>query len=135
MSNDPLNPYAPTPTQIGTEHAIPMDPATRKQFNAIIKDANQFWIAILLCMLCSGIGSLLIGVWYLARLLQWNSMNKAYPLLMVENPPPGSMAAKFQSAKVKLIVGLIVGVVMLFLVLAYIVLMFFVGFTSQGNGP
>lgn len=124
MSNDPSNPYAPTPTpsHIGTEYAVPMDPATVKKFNAIIKDANQFWIAILLCLLCSGIGSVVIGAWYLARLLQWNAMNKAYPLLMVENPLPGSMAAKFQAAKVKLIVGLVFGVVMLFLVLLYILM-------------
>jgi hypothetical protein len=121
MSNDPLNPYAPTPTALGTEQAVPMDEATRAKFNAIIKDANQFWIAILLCLLCSGIGSVIIGIWYLVRLLQWNSMGKAFPLLMIESPPPGSMAAKFQAAKVKLIVGLVVGIVMLFLVFIYIV--------------
>jgi hypothetical protein len=131
MSTDPTNPYAPTPTPIGTEYAVPMDAATLKQFDAIVKDANQFWIAILLCLLCSGIGSVLIGVWYLSRLVQWNSMSKAYPLLMVENPPPGSMAARFQAAKAKLIIGLVVGIVLLFLILAYLALLYFVGLATQ----
>ena len=127
MSDGPTNPYAPTLTPSGAVMPIPMDNDSRARLNAVIKDANQFWIAILLCIVCSGIASFIIGIWYLVRLLQWNGLAKKHPLLMDENAPPGSLAAKFQGAKVKLIVGLIVGVVMLFLMLVYIALLVILG--------
>jgi hypothetical protein len=120
MSSDQTNPYAPISTPIGTDLPVPMDNNTRAKLDAIIKDANQFWIAILLCIICSGVGSLIIGIWYLVRLLQWNAMAKAHPLLLVENPPPGSIAANFQGSKAKLIVGMVFGALMIFLVFAYI---------------
>ncbi len=124
MSEGPSNPYAPTSSTFGTELPVPMDNATRAKLDAIIKDANQFWIAILLCIFCSGIGSLIIGIWYCVRLVQWNAMARTHPLLMAANSPPTSIAGTFQRAKVKLILGLVFGAVMLALLFAYIGLLF-----------
>ena len=124
MSDGPTNPYAPISTPFATDMPVPMDNPTRAKLDAIIKDANQFWIAILLCIFCSGFGSLIIGIWYWVRLVQWNAMARTHPLLMAENSPPDSLAGKFQRAKVKLIVGLAIGAVMLLLLFAYIALLF-----------
>ncbi len=131
MSDNPTNPYAPIPIPLRTETPIQIDDPTHTKIKAIIKDADQFWLAILLCLLCSGIGSIVIGVWYLVRLLQWNSMSQAQPLLMVANPTPGSIAAKFQGAKIKLIAGFAFGILMLLLVFAYIAIVIFSGIAMQ----
>ncbi|MDP1562198.1 MAG: hypothetical protein Q8M16_12535 [Pirellulaceae bacterium] len=68
-----------------------MDPADRKKLDVVIKDAGQFWIAIVLCILCSAIGSIIIPFWYLARLIQWNGLAKKYPALTVNGAPEGSI--------------------------------------------
>ncbi len=101
-----------------------LDPVARAKAEAIIKDASQFWLAILVTLLCSSLGGLIIGPWYLVRLLQWNSLKKSEAELAQINPPPGSLAAQFQSAKVKLIVGLCFGAMMLLLGIMVFLLMF-----------
>lgn len=118
MSNDQTNPYAPTVSPTVAD-ASGVDPVLLTKVNAIIKDAGQFWIAMVLCLLCSAIGSLLIGLWYAARLMQWNAIAKSQPLLLDPNAAPGSVAAKFQGAKIKLIIGMVFGIVILFAFLAY----------------
>lgn len=133
MSDNSTNPYAPSPVGFDPVSPLPVDAATLSKIKAIIKDADQFWLAILLCVLCSGIGSLIIGIWYLVRLLQWNSMSKQQPLLMVANPERSSIAAKFQGAKTKLIIGLVFGMLMLFLVFVYIVLVVVGSFAMQSQ--
>ncbi len=129
MSKDSGNPYAPTAFPIETPA---VDAALLAKVNAINKDAGQFWLAMLLCLLCSALGSLIIGVWYGVRLLQWNAIAKSQPLLMVPNAAPGSVAAKFQGAKIKLIIGMVFGIVILFAVFAYVgFLVLFVSIPSQ----
>ena len=111
--NEP-NPYkAPaSPAIVGSDPSdIILDPKDLKKAQAVVKDAGQFWLAILLCILCSIIGALLIPIWYTVRLVQWNSLANAYPALVVANAPKASFAAKFKSSRWKLIVGLVVGVV------------------------
>ncbi len=123
MTNDP-NPYA-APTQVaagGSEEYQSIPAGDLKKIQAIIKDANQFWLAILLCFLCSAIGMVLIGPWYLVRLLQWSSMANAYPHLRNGQAPPGSLAQRFQSAQWKLIVGLAVGLLIGMVVVAFLIL-------------
>lgn len=80
-----------------------------QKIEAIIKDAGQFWIAILMCIFCTGLGSVIIGPWYLVRLLQWNSLAQREPLLLDRTAPRGSVAQRFQAAKGKLIAGMVVG--------------------------
>lgn len=57
MSDQSNNPYAPPVNQPKMES---VDGATMNKLRAIIKDANQFWIAMLLCFLCSALA--VIGV-------------------------------------------------------------------------
>ncbi len=119
MSNDKTNPYAPTVSTTVAD-ASGVDPVLLTKVNAIIKDAGQFWIAMVLCLLCSAFGSLIIGIWYAVRLMQWNAIAKSQPLLMDPNAAPGSVAAKFQGAKTKLIIGMVFGIVILFAFFAYL---------------
>lgn len=117
------NPYAisamgPPEEQTGPLNITGPD---MSKIEAVIKDAGQFWLAIILCLVCNGIGSLLIGPWYIARLTQWNNLKKKYPALM--NPaPPKTLQSKFQSAQWKLIVGISFGGVMLLFVILYLIL-------------
>jgi hypothetical protein len=122
VSNSPNNPYAPTALPTDNDSSQ-IDPVLLAKINAIIKDAGQFWIAILLCILCSALGSVIIGIWYAVRLMQWNAIANSQPLIMAPNPAPGSIAAKFQGAKVKLIVGVVFGVCIFALMIAYVVFM------------
>jgi len=118
MSSDQPNPYAPPETDPMAQ-AVPMqgpvDQAVVKKIEAIVKDADQFWMAILLCFLCTGLGMIIIGPWYFVRLLQWNSMARAQPLLLDPNVPYGSLAKRFQSARTKLIIGMSFGAVIMLL--------------------
>ena len=123
VSDQSENPYAAP-----TAESVPLDPFSGlqipqydiKKLNAVIKDANQFWLAILLCFLCSALGFVLIGPWYLVRLIQWQSLSKTYPILLQADPIVGSVPQKYQSARWKLILGLIFGSVMALLLLSLI---------------
>ena len=119
MPTDQNNPYEPTAFPAGAE-APAVDTVLLAKVNAIIKDAGQFWIAMLLCILCSALGSLIIGIWYAVRLMQWNAIAKSQPLLMEPNVAPGSLAAKFQGAKIKLIIGMVFGMVILLALITYL---------------
>lgn len=124
MSNDPTNPYASTsmPTE---SNSIPagVDPALLAKIKAIVKDAGQFWLAMILCLCCSALGSVIIGIWYAVRLMQWNAIANSQSWLMVPNATPGSLQAKFQGARTKLIIGMVFGFVILFLLFAYVCLL------------
>ncbi|TWU51851.1 hypothetical protein [Rubripirellula reticaptiva] len=120
MSNqdpfDQANPYAPSS---GPSMALPtegnLNASELKKAEAIIKDARQFWLGILLCFLCSGFGMVIIGPWYLTRLLQWNKMSKQHPFLMNPEALPLSLPKRFQSSKWKLMAGLGFGLLMFLL--------------------
>ena len=132
MSTDPTNPYAPGTGAGITSISGEFDPDVEKKIEAIIKDAGQFWVAIVLCFLCSGIGILVIGPWYLVRLVQWNSLNNQYPSLKDPHAPPGSLARRFQSSHWKLIAGIVAGVL---LFLAFVLFFFFATFTAVSTAP
>jgi hypothetical protein len=120
VSDQSENPYAAP-----TAESVPLDPFSglqipqndRKKLNAVIKDANQFWLAILLCFVCSALGLVLIMPWYLVRLMQWRSLGRAYPILLQADPIVGSVPQKYQSARWKLMAGLIFGLFMVLLLL------------------
>ncbi|KLU04964.1 putative signal peptide protein [Rhodopirellula islandica] len=86
-----------------------LPPDVVKKVEAIIKDARQFWLAIVLCFFCSGIGLVIIFPWYLFRLFQWRSLAQQHPFLTEPNAPTGSLPKRFQSAKLKLILGIVFG--------------------------
>jgi hypothetical protein len=105
MAMNPPNPYS-SPMMNPSLHAPTIaDPAVIAKAETIIKDAGQFWLAIILCILCSALGALIIGPWYLVRLSQWNALAKSHPMLMAQNVPHGSLAQRFQAAKLKLMIG------------------------------
>ena len=113
--NNEQNPYAaPTTADLGPATGGPLSiPADDlRKVEAVIKDAGQFWLAILMCFVCSIIGMVLIGPWYLVRLMQWSRLSKTYPQLMDPNVSRGSLPQKFQSSQWKLLVGLIVGLLL-----------------------
>jgi hypothetical protein len=101
---------------------VNLDPATLRKAEAIIKDAGQFWLAILMCIFCTGLGTMIIGPWYFVRLMQWNSIARLQPVMLNPSAPRGSLEQRFQSARVKLVIGMSFGVVVLLLVIAYVAL-------------
>ena len=98
-----------------------MDPSDRKKLDAVVKDANQFWIAILFCFLCSALGLVIIGPWYLVRLLQWNRLGNTYPELRQSTPTAGTIVQQYQSARWKLMTGLIFGATVVFLIVTAVI--------------
>ena len=123
MTGEPTNPYAAPATisQASPEEGV-FEPGIRKKAEAIIKDANQFGLAILLCFFCSGIGFVLIVPWYVGRLIQWHLLARTEPQLLQRNAPKGGLAQRFQSARMKIIIGLvvasaIVGGIILFIIM------------------
>ena len=119
------NPYA-TPqsadTHLERSPQIVVAPEDHKKLETVIKDAGQFWIAIILCLFCSAIGAFIVPIWYLVRLMQWNSLAKRYPSLVADSVPPNSIQAKFKSSQWKLIVGIVVGAVVFAFVALYLLL-------------
>ena len=112
MAPNPTNPYAPDADRWDVSALHDLDPLVEERVEAVIKDADQFWIAILLCLLCFGFGFLLIGPWYIVRSLQWTSLAKNYPSLRDSSAVPGSLAKRFQKSRWKLLAGMIGGAVL-----------------------
>jgi len=110
------NPYA-APTSPTLDQPDPssiiLEPKDMKRAEAVVKDAGQFWLAILVCVLCSILGALLIPFWYTFRLWQWNSLARKYPELVADGTPKNSFQAKFKSSRWKLIVAIVVGALIL----------------------
>jgi uncharacterized integral membrane protein len=110
------NPYA-APVAVS---AMPVthasyDPAGLRRIQAVTKDAGQVWLAILMGFVCTALTWVLICPWFAYRLHSWNRLSREYPQLLAPGAAPGSIEAKFQRARVELITGLVVGVVMLLL--------------------
>jgi hypothetical protein len=49
VTADQPNPYAAPQPDLGSASQVNLDPATLRKAEAIIKDAGQFWLAILMC--------------------------------------------------------------------------------------
>lgn len=124
MTSDQPNPYAAPETDSTAASQGNFDPTSLKMIEAIIKDAGQFWLAIIMCIVCTGLGALIIGPWYLIRLIQWNSIARAQPMLLAPNVLRGSLEQRFQSAKIKLIIGISFGAVILLLLILLLVTSF-----------
>ena len=131
MSQNPYASPAETSGPVGPNLPAEIVP----KVEAIIKDAGQFWLAILLCFLCTGIGMLIVGPWYLVRLFQWSSIGKRYPQLMAMDVPPGSLEQRFQSSQWKLIVGLVFGVLIALLMVGLLLPALFIAREAAPQGP
>ncbi len=117
FSVDPSNPYLSrtvdpnavpaTPQQIGIANYEVV------KIEAILSDAKQVGVAILICLLCSLIGSLLIGPWYYKRFKEWERYSRRYPVLLDPNAPYGSLSQRFRDARSKLQTGYIFGFIIL----------------------
>ena len=131
MTNEP-NPYAaPLAETVHAQVKIGKIPERDlAKIGAIIKDAGQFWLAIILCILCSLLGAAIIPIWYGIRLVQWSNMSKKYPGLLTPNSPPKSLPSQFQSAQWKLWVGLGVGFVLAILIFGTLAFSFLVSATE-----
>jgi hypothetical protein len=79
---------------------------------AIVEDAGQFWLVILICLVCPSIASIFTAPWYFVRLWQWHSLARNYPWLL-QPDAPGSLPDRFQRAKWKLLAGMCVGIITL----------------------
>ena len=127
MSNEFQNPYSPPSAAVEpvktTGGNIPFEPGDEKKVEAVVKDASQWWLAIILCILCSAIGAIIVPIWYTIRLIQWYKYSSKYPQLMDPNAPAGMLSARFQSSNWKLIVGLVIGCVILLLVLLNVLML------------
>jgi hypothetical protein len=112
------NPYA-APAEAAAEPAggTSYDPASLRKIEAVIKDAGQVWLAVLMGFLCTAFTWVLIGPWFLYRLHCWNRLSRQHPELLAADAVPGGLEAKFQKARGKLITGLVIGAVMLLLIL------------------
>ncbi|MEM7477826.1 MAG: hypothetical protein AAF483_22805 [Planctomycetota bacterium] len=108
------NPYQPTEfIQEPTPGGGHMPSANERALvTAIVKDANQYAIAMLLSIFCSLLGCLIIGPWYFIRLRQWTQLSRSQPFLIDPNVEHGSLADQFQKARQKLITGIAFGCVM-----------------------
>ncbi|MCA9105792.1 MAG: hypothetical protein KDA83_10225 [Planctomycetales bacterium] len=103
---DSLTPYEAKEV-VEAEDSI--DDATRKTIEAIIKDANQLVVVLVMCLCLTMLGTLVVMPWYSFRLWQWYSLAGRHPSLMVYRPPLGSFADQFQRAKANLWSGLFIG--------------------------
>ena len=105
MNDD--NPYSPPTTAWSTtrddQSEIELNDLTK--IRNLLSEANRFWIVILLCAFLGPILTVLMPIWYGARLSQFGKLAKQYPSLLNQDARPGSLEKKFQSAKWKLIAG------------------------------
>ncbi len=104
------NPYAAPQVEseadIGDDgKPIAMGIDVEKKVKAIIRDAKQFWIAIICCFLCTPIACAVVIPWYFNRLKDWSKMAEADPKLVQKDSPYGATAKQFRSAKTKLKIG------------------------------
>lgn len=130
--DSPTNPYQQPTSTTGTPAQaagadLNLSVSDVKKIEAIIKDAQMVALAVLLCLLCSGCGFIIIGPWYLARLIQWNGWATKCPGLIDPGAEYGSLQQRFQSAKSRLIIGLGIGAAMFVLVGMAILMAGFVG--------
>lgn len=124
------NPYAapsasPKSDVLDEDYRIRLEARDHQKAEAIIKDAGQFWLAIIICIACSILGAIIIPIWYTVRLIQWNGLAKKYPALLASDVPAKSMQARFKSSQWKLITGVVAGLIIMFcFVASYIVFLF-----------
>ena len=115
-----MNPYA-APSAPASVPSAAYAPAIVARAEAVIKDANQVWLAVLMGFLCTAFTWVLICPWFAYRLHCWSTLSRDCPSLLAPDVLPGSLEAKFQSARGKLVIGLVIGAVMLLMIVGVLV--------------
>lgn len=114
-SDEPSSRPRQAPTDL-TEHGA-------KQAKAIVDEADMvYWIIVVAVCCCSLLWPIILP-WYGYRLWCWHRLNQRFSELRYPNSlsPHGTLAGAFQDAKLRLIVGVVVGAAM-WLLLALAVL-------------
>ncbi len=110
MSGADSNPYKPT--LIGAEkperEPLGLPEERQQQLEAVIKEAGQVWLVVMLSFCCGPLSILLVAPWYGIRLQQWIGLATDFPELN-DATNRHWQAVQFRSAKIKLLVGLVVG--------------------------
>jgi hypothetical protein len=108
-----VNPYAAA-SVVSSPHGgtLVKDPVIIKQAEAVIKDAGQVILAVLIGFMCTGLAAFVIGPYYLYRLHCWNRLAQRCPALVAAGAPLGSLEQRFQAAKGKLMVGVTIGAIL-----------------------
>ena len=111
------NPYASPPVIPPSvpsvpEHGIEIDAGDQVRADAIINEAGEVWVMMIMCIPCCLAGVLVLP-FYAIRLVQWNQLANRYPELVASNVPPKSFQAKFKAARWKLTTGLVIGGIIL----------------------
>lgn len=109
MNSDYKNPYAERTEPARCIQESDIEPALLKKIEVIIYDANHTVLAIGLCITWLGLGGILVGLWYLVRLRQWNAIARAYPALLESEAPWDDFSLRFTAAKKKLVLGVSIG--------------------------
>ena len=83
-----------------------IDGRDQSKLHAIIKDAEGFWLTIILCFLSFAIACPFVAAAYARRLNHWSYLAKKYPELLASGVPRNSIQARFKAARWKLVAGL-----------------------------
>ncbi|MEM7317120.1 MAG: hypothetical protein AAF497_28635 [Planctomycetota bacterium] len=124
-TQQPINPYAASGITSSSNVAIVQDPAIIQRAETVIKDAGQVILAVLIGFVCTGLAAFIIGPFYVYRLYSWNRLAEECPALLSPGAPQGSLEQRFQAAKGKLIVGVVIGCVLFVMFMGAIVLAMF----------
>ena len=83
--------------------------STIRKAEAIIRDAELVWVALLMSFCTCGIGSIIMLPWYLWRFASWNMINGSHEELRSSLSADGELAVRFQRAWGKLVLGICIG--------------------------
>lgn len=83
-----------------------------RRAEALVKDADTVWIVLLLAFTCCAPAGALALPWYAYRWYCWETLNSSFAELRSPHSlsPYGSFTGKFPAARVKLIAGVLLGV-------------------------
>jgi hypothetical protein len=118
LSEPELNPYAapsmeaaPVRRGLGSATVLDLTPTGARRAKAVVQDADNVYLAILLATCICGIAWLFMFPWFGFRLLQWYQLNSQFEELRHPNAfsPHAEFTSRFPDAKLKLWIGTIVG--------------------------
>jgi hypothetical protein len=115
--HDP-NPYAAPQTEVAEPPrddrlAADLTPSAAAWAESLAKEAEARWVLLLVGLICCQPILLLMLPWYGFRLWNWHVLNASYSELRHPNSfsPHGELAARFQEAHAKLVVGMVMSAI------------------------
>jgi hypothetical protein len=126
------NPYEPTASlppingNANLDVNFAIDPVDRRTAEKVLRDADYFWVSILLMFFCAPLLTVILLIWYLGRLQSWTRLIATYPGLANPQTVYQSLPDRMQKAKLKLQITIGAGIFMLgFIALGLIVALIF----------